>query len=345
MFPESWRNNPVLDLWENALEDKGIEFVKVGSDYVTFNWLLRERKKVDVLHFHWIEYHYTRPSLIFSWLNLIKFLVKLITARLLGYRLVWTVHNLLPHEQRQALLDRTAGYLVCQVVNSVMVMCEEGRKQVNHFFHRYKQVFTGYLGNYISVYPDTLSRKEARAILNLPDQQMVFLFFGSIRRYKGVEELIKCYQSLQVEKTCLLICGKPIDDTYKQTIESLARADSRIITKIDWIDNQEVQVYFKAADVAVLPFNNILTSSSIMLAHSFSLPVVTPAIGCSPEIITEETGFLYDPASTGELKEKMLLCITKRQDLPAMGRLAFKRMQEFTWERLANITCQAYGIN
>jgi glycosyltransferase involved in cell wall biosynthesis len=279
-----------------------------------------------------------------SWITLVKFVFKVITARILGYRLIWTLHNLLPHEREYPLIDQMAGFILAHFANSIIALCEEGRSQLIQKYHRSNNVITGYLGHYIGIYPDRISRSEARSKLNLSEDLLVFIFFGSIRMYKGIEELIASFHKLPDENIRLLVCGQPIDDEYKSKIQSLGESDHRIITRLCWIPDDQLQYYFKAADIAILPFLNVLTSSSIINAYSFGLPVITPAIGCSPEIVDQKTGFLYDPQNPYGLLEGMRICIDKKECLPEMGMNAFQHVQQFSWDRLAEVTCQAYGI-
>ena len=98
--------------------------------------------------------------------------------------------------------------------------------------------------------------------------------------------------------------------------------------------------YFNACDFVVLPFSDVMTSSSAMLALSFGRPIIAPAIGCLPEIITPETGLLYNPTHSDGLVEALRKCSTL--DAAKMGECARLSVRRFTWDDLANITLQAY---
>jgi glycosyltransferase involved in cell wall biosynthesis len=97
-----------------------------------------------------------------------------------------------------------------------------------------------------------------------------------------------------------------------------------------------------ASDLMVLPFRNILSSSSVMLAMSFARPVVTPAMGCIPEYVPPSAGMLYDPGDPEGLYKALTHCVSL--ELTEMGQAAFEQAEKFTWENMANQTLSSYGI-
>jgi beta-1,4-mannosyltransferase len=167
VFPESWRSNPVLDLMEEAIAARGAQFKRAGSDYLSFGWLWRQRGKIDILHFHWLEYHYRRLTRASSWVALAKFCAKVGFARVLRYRVVWSMHNLVPHERETLRLDSVAIRWMAAVANAVIVHCEEGRRLLGEVYGRRNGIFKAYLGHYIDVHGQAMERAEARDRLGI----------------------------------------------------------------------------------------------------------------------------------------------------------------------------------
>ena len=93
----------------------------------------------------------------------------------------------------------------------------------------------------------------------------------------------------------LLICGKPLPARIGRELEERAAADPRIVLRLERIPEEELSRVLRAADVVVLPFRDILTSGSAILALSHGRPVVAPALGCLPETLPADATFLYDP--------------------------------------------------
>ena len=92
----------------------------------------------------------------------------------------------------------------------------------------------------------------------------------------------------------LLIAGRPRGGASTTRLAAAAAADRRIRLPLRFVPDDELQVWLRAADVVVLPFRDILTSGSAILALSFGRPVVAPALGCLPETVPT-AGVLYDP--------------------------------------------------
>lgn len=339
-FPESWRSNPFLELLESHMADLGVEYQKVGSDYLSARWIWRNRSKIEILHFHWLQYHYLRNNAIASWIALLKFCLQILFAKICGYRIVWTAHNIRPHEQPYRFLDQAGFYLFSLLANSIVTLCENTRSLIREKFHRSERVFCGYHGNYLDIYPNHISRIEAKERLGVTAYFPVFLFFGSIRHYKGLYELIDAFQRIENRQACLIIAGKANDLDLAQKITVRSGADPRIRLFLDWISVEDVQIYFNACDFVVLPFVDVTTSGSALLGLGFGCPVIAPAIGCLPEVITFENGVLFDAASPGSLGVALQRC--QNLDPVEMGKQARQTAMRFSWEDLARLTLKAY---
>jgi glycosyltransferase involved in cell wall biosynthesis len=197
----------------------------------------------------------------------------------------------------------------------------------------------------MDLYPNTVAHDEARAALDMTPDCLVFAFIGGLRPNKGVENLIAAFKHLEGDDVRLVIAGHPGES--KQYIESLreaAREDERICMHEHFVPDSQLQVYLNASDVVVLPFDRILTSGSAIMAMGFARPVIVPAMGCLPELITDGTGVLYDPASPSGLLHALRRCRELQSELPAMGRRAQSRVAQFTADEMAEKTLLAYGV-
>ena len=338
-FPNHWRGNPYLGLLEAALAEKGIEVHPDRTvDRPFIWWLKKHRTRIRVLHFHWLHYIYQRESLSNSLIQLIKFVVQLTYAKWLGYRIVWTMHNLYPHTRPYPALDRWARKIILRYSDAVLVHCEHARDLLAENFGRSERVYLAPHGHFVGSYPCEVTREDARNHLGLADDRLVYLYLGQIRPYKGLERMVDAFHEIADPDSFLIIAGSL--DPGASLDESLAQPGERVLLKVGWIPGDEMQYYFRAADVVVCPFENILTSGSVILAMSFGRPVIAPRMGCLPELVLPDAGILYDPGRADGLTDAMRRC--SRLNLDAMGRRASQVVESFSWSNMAEVTSAAY---
>ncbi|MEO8027141.1 MAG: glycosyltransferase family 4 protein [Bryobacteraceae bacterium] len=143
----------------------------------------------------------------------------------------------------------------------------------------------------------SIDRAQARLRLGLDPAATVFLFFGTIRRDKGLDNLITAFRALP-ESCHLLIAGKPLD------LAGPAIADPRITARYDFIPANETELYFAAADVLVLPYESFYSGSSGPLfdACAHGLPVVASRVSELGRLVTEHgLGIAVEPGSVDSL--------------------------------------------
>jgi glycosyltransferase involved in cell wall biosynthesis len=337
MFPRSpwWRENPYLDLLEGGLRQHGVACAKDPNDGVNWRWLLAQRGQVQVLHFHWLEYHYDRPTPFASVVALVAFILKVVLAKGLGYRIVWTVHNLQPHEQKHPKLDYACWWIMARLAHVAIAHCQDTRCRLIQRFalRRHAHIHVLPHPNYVGVYPNTVRREEARQQLGLAQASTVYLYFGAVRPYKGIEEATVAFKTLADEAARLMIVGRPLNEEITKNIHNLTGEDTRILTVFEYVPAEQVPLYYAAADVVVLPFRNVTTSGSAILAMSLGKPVLATALGCLPELLSDETGLLYDPAQPNALAQAMQRSC--HLNLQAMGKNALARVAPHTPQAVA----------
>jgi glycosyltransferase involved in cell wall biosynthesis len=137
-----------------------------------------------------------------------------------------------------------------------------------------------------------------------------------------------------MEDIVVMIAGK-IDDqeTYRQILKFEKEVPNlKIFAK--WIADDELQVYFNACDIVVLPYTSITTSGVIPLAYAFSKPVIAPRIGGIGDVVNSKTGILIPPCDVNALRDAVRNLLG--MDHEAMGRYAYEYSQNaFNWETIA----------
>jgi len=112
----------------------------------------------------------------------------------------------------------------------------------------------------------------------------VLLFFGQVRRYKGVPRLLSVFAQLDDPGVNLLVVGRPADRSLEMQLKELSRQDARVRLVPRFVSPQEVSWYFGAADLVVLPYQEILNSATALLALSLNRPIYVPRLGALGEL-------------------------------------------------------------
>jgi beta-1,4-mannosyltransferase len=323
-FPRRLESNPYCELLYDHLERLGVEVVDGRSGV---RWLVAHRGRVGVLHFHWPERHFRRGAPGAA----LGFAARLLLARALGYRIVWTVHNLAPHED--AAGDRIVR-AVLERVATLVVHCEAGREEL---VGRRAVVIPH--GSYVGRYPNGITPAMARARLGLEPQARVLVSFGQIRPYKGLGELLGAFAGLAAPHARLVIAGRPVgpDDTLRD-----AAVDERVRLHLRHVPDAEVQVFLNAADLVVLPYRAVLTSGAAMLALSFGRGIVAPRVGCLADFERTGAAILYDPAAPDGLPGALARALDA--DPVALGERARRFARSLSWEAIARRHLGVYGF-
>jgi D-inositol-3-phosphate glycosyltransferase len=157
--------------------------------------------------------------------------------------------------------------------------------------------------------PETaLTGAQARERLGIGRGEKVLLFFGRITPYKGLEYLVPAFRQVLASDPGykLVIAGRAHGfEAYWAGIEAALRPEleaGRIVLKAEFIPDEETEVYFKAADILVLPYRHIYQSGVLFLGQRFGLPVLAADVGSlKDDIIEGETGYLFQPEDAGAL--------------------------------------------
>jgi len=240
-------------------------------------------------HFHWPESLLNNPRSLEALAKVEALLSAIRWARSRGSKIVWTVHNLRAHEGFYPKLEKHFWRSFISQIDGYISPSETGKKSALERFPKLNAVpgFVVPLGHYRQVYPDTIGREEARSRLGISPLAKVLLFFGLIRPYKNVSQLIRVFRQLSDPTTILVIGGRFVSPLLAEEVRAEASLDSRVLLHPKFIPDEEVQVYLRAADLVVLPYREVLNSSSALLALSFDRPVLVPELGALGELRTQ----------------------------------------------------------
>jgi len=301
----------------------------------------RKYWKPDILHVHWTNPFTTGRSMTMAAIRSCDFIIELLLLRLSGIRIVWTVHNIVDHESKFRSLELFFNKLLARMCDRLIVHCPSAKREVMGIYGVSSAAVSVIPhGNYIGSYENSIPRSAARERLDIRSDDTLFLYFGQIRPYKGVLELISAFEKLNHSNARLLIAGKPLNG--KAAAEILERCSGRITAVLRFIPDSEIQLYMNAADVVVLPYRDILTSGAVLSAISFGKPVIAPASGCIADTLDGNGSFLY-PKTEGGLLEAMRQALdTDKASLSGMGRYNLGLAGQFDWDGIAGRHCSIY---
>lgn len=310
--------------------------------YFFIRLLFLRFKKYEIFHLHWQDFNILPATN--SLFKSISFLISvgvIFYVKILKYKLVWTVHNIVPHE-KQTINDllitkiaaRFSDHLIFHSKNTFLEF-----KEKNILFSKYEIIP---LGNFITTYENKTSKQAARRILNLKNDSFVFLFLGIIRPYKGVTDLIETFTKLygKDKNKILIIAGENFHEDYHKQILALISTKNVLYFPFE-INDSELQYYFNSADAIVFPFREVTTSSSVVLALSFAKPVIAPYQG-SIQDIPQEMGLFYDVNDPNGLKKSMIWAKKNKYKLPAIGRKGYSYIKSFTWNNTSQKLMKIY---
>jgi glycosyltransferase involved in cell wall biosynthesis len=334
--------NPYAPLLAQALRPHGVDCVAGFPENLKPEWVAANATRIDAFHLHWPSVLYDGGALEAIVKRCAEMMDALTLARARGCRIVWTMHNLYPHDSAVHELDHLMRLAVVSTASTVIVHCERARDLLREVFHRQDGVFTIPHGHFVDPYPNRLSIAEARQQFGFEPYHFVYLFFGNVRANKGVEQLLESFCRLPGTNLRLLFAARICSDYGARVVESARDLDTRIVLyETERFANDEFQRFYNAADIAVFPFTDILTSGSAITALGFHCPVIVPALGCLPELVDESVGFLYQP----RLPDALRHALERAAAGPPRDRFRAaieRKLRELDWDDIARKTAEAY---
>lgn len=206
-------------------------------------------------------------------------------------RIVCIADNVIPHEKRPG--DKSFTRYFLKSCDAFITMSEKVMQDLR-LFQKEKpalQVSHPLYDNFGAI----ISKQEARKHLGLPENEKIILFFGFIRRYKGLDLLLEAMPALKDIK--LLIAGEFYEDAkaYHEQIEKLGIKD-KLILRTDFIADSEVKYYLCAADAVIQPYRNATQSGVTPLAYHFEKPMIVTNVGGLPSLVPhEKVGLVAEP--------------------------------------------------
>lgn len=286
----------------------------------------------DYIHFDWETSYYYRKSLWMTLINIPSFMLQVYIARyIFNCKLVWTPHNIIPHDPKHLKIHRFCRRFFAHNMKWIRLFSELSLPRAIEEFkcdpNRFKIVPEG---SYVGYYPNKTNRNDARKHLNIESHKMVLFYTGFIKPYKGITGLVDSFKKSFCNDALLIIAGKVMDPVYFEAIKESINENIILIDR--FIEDDELQLYFNAADVVTLPFKKIENSGSVIMAMSFKKPVIAPEMGVLKERLKNQPELLYkeSPEESFEVLKKM-----SPEKLKQIGENNFRELDKYKWADFA----------
>ena len=305
-YPEA-NNNP----FQQLLYREASQFSFVTLGFSNFKHLGRLNWGGDSwIHLHWLKKILQEATSAASAKKLLKdFTTRVKRLKDNGHRILWTVHNVFPHEMKFQEEEIELSSFLAEEASAVHVMTKDTKKRCSPYFNleESKMFFTPH-PLYEGIYPDFFSKEEARYQLSLSDER-IFLIFGALDPYKKVHKFLDGLEKKSnscSQKNLYLLVGGVSSQEYLNELENLAsqvRARVKIIPKK--ISVEQVSFYFKACDAVIIPYEETLNSGVVALAASFEKLVLCKKFSGATAILGEDYPYFLESFEEKELIGKL----------------------------------------
>ena len=304
--PQKNRDTSYLyQLYKNFLEDSSsqIKIKTFNAAFLPLILLSRLKFEKSILHYHWFEFEDAKSFIGMKWK-----LFWIIIYKIMGGKIIWTVHNKYPHHNKYIFFNKKIRKFIAKLANRLHIHCESaisscsevlGVPENKFFVVRHPE------------FPSTIIERN-KAIENLNQKYLsgkikaedkVFLIFGAIAEYKGIKEVINIFNGLD-KRNKLLIAGfiKRRNNDYYSELQLISNKENIFIIG-EMISDKDVPYFFCSADCTIFNYRNVLTSGGIHLALAYKKHVIAPLSGCLKELRNDQINFF----EAGRNRDKNLI--------------------------------------
>lgn len=325
--------NPFIALLNGELRARGLVIEQFSRRALL--------SRPDIVHVHWPEQLVRTDRARNLLADAATHLVLIAVARRRGSAVIWTAHNLQPHEREHPRLMGAFLALFAVLVDVVIPLTAGSRAPLIARYGGLKR--TPFVvvphGHYRDAYPPARDREGSRRRLGLEPSRRTLLTLGAIRRYKNVAQLVRAFVDHQAADAQLAIVGS-VSEGLRHEIEAARRGDDRVHLHPSAVSPEEVSSWHAAADVVVLAYDTTssLNSGAALLALSLDRPVVMPD-GPSARELRKHVGEEWVKPVSGSVNDFLTAALSL--SAPAGPR---PLLDQLGWDEVAQKTIGAYEL-
>ena len=287
--------NPYFTMVGDELIKRGIDFKYIDNFQKIMEII---EKKPTIIHFHQLSPFYHANNKENTLIKAYQLLDNIKHLKDHGGKIVYTMHNPLPHNRIFTDIDKIINKEMYILSNHIIVLGPSAKEtilkneRINTPITAIKHV------SFREFYGKKPNKQSVKRKIGLPTNSIIFGNIGSIKPYKGLEFIIKSFIKLSEsqnynKKLHLLIAGYAHDTEYITSLkENYTHKDITIINQD--LNNTELIEYISTLDYSIFAFNDIWASGSVVLSISYGIPVIVPDIGCMADYVKHsKNGYLY----------------------------------------------------
>lgn len=257
-------------------------------------------------------------------------------------KIMFLCHNVFPHERfpldrflcRQVL--KQGDYFITQssmdTADLVSIKKDAKYRQTVH-------------PTYNAFKMQNMSKAEARGILEIPEDEKILLFFGFVRKYKGLKHIISALPEIikQVDNIKLYIVGD-FDGDKEQYLEQIEKKKVKGSVRIfdGYIPDNEVEKFFASCDLVVLPYESATQSGIVQIAYGFRKPVVVTNVGGLPEVVeNKKTGYVVEAGDDSQLA-KAVTSFFSEHKAEEFEKNVIQEEYRYSWDRMTEVVGELY---
>lgn len=251
--------------------------------------------------------------------------------------IAFVCHNVFPHERFP--MDRFLTKLALKRGNHYIVHAKEEVGELERIKKNPDYVVTPH-PTYNAFRFEGMSKAQARERLHVVQDEHVLLFFGYVREYKGLKYLLQAMPMIlqEDEKARLLVVGEFGSDRedYLALIDE-SGAGGCVNVVDSYMPDREVEKYFAAADLVILPYISATQSGIVQIAYGFTKPVIVTEVGGLPDVVEDgRTGYVVEPKKPEAIAEAALKFFREDQ-AESMAENIEREAYRFSWERMGEV--------
>ncbi|MCA0931594.1 glycosyltransferase [Lutimonas saemankumensis] len=322
-IPFRLESNKYVSIIQTYLKRNEVEILSL-RDLFSSVAIFRE---VKVIHLNWFEE-------VRSFKEFFEKFTKLIVLKSFGKKIIWTVHNKVPHNGKYIYLQQFIIKLLILFCDRIIVHCKSSFEIIDRVNRkcRSKVVIIPH-PNYIDIYGP---RYHIESVSSHPkNEKLRLLFLGSVKPYKNLELLIEVINNLKSNDLILTIAGPAMNNVYGEQIQSLSK-NSRIKTRIKFLENREITELIYDSDLLVLPYDtrSSLNSGVILLACSYGRSFISPKIGTVEEFVNNDKMITYEYSDKTSHKHELRKSIIRALELKMLNGNIFTNWGEILFKEV-----------
>lgn len=319
-------------------DEKDISKLEKALNYIhSMSVVLRMMKQYDVLHIQWI---------IFSPVD--YYYLKKVKKK--GKQLVITIHDILPFNQK--FYDYRYHKKIYELADQIIVQAPDNVQRFHQLFPDNTVPVSMIPHGHFLQYAKNRERNISRQKLGIRQDSFVYLFFGQIKQVKGVDVLLQAYagmlkeHSKLKEQVQLVIAGSVWKTDFGICEEIISREGLEDYLKLDirYIPDEEVDDYYSAADICVLPYREVYQSGVIQLTYAHHKPAVVTKIPAFMDIVDESRGILCAPNDVESLAKALYQAYVVKDQLNMMADKGYRYIEtRFDWDEIGKKVVGLYN--